>query len=221
MRGWVFGAVLGAGFMMLEPALERAANIKTLGDLLNGPRYLAICPTAELAYLFKPLRAVPIHIIGIIGLAAIIVSTAAAIINGRPKPIWKYTGYALITISAIAIAGEYVSGEYWHIGPIQVRYAAMPAFCIGAALLSSNRGYLCALAIFGLLWDISSAIFVGLKEGFTSRLPVPYWGRLDATVSGPKAFVPIIVDSAGLIFFIWLWRTKFDPLHIFNSQKFD
>ena len=122
-------------------------------------------------------------------------------------------------LSASAIAVELITESYLQVGPAQMRYLALPAYALGSAFLASDRGYLCSLAIFGLCWDLSSALFVGIKEGFSTHLPVPYWGKLDAEISGPPAWLPAAVDTAGVAFFGWLWHTKIDPLRIFSGSE--
>ncbi len=218
MKLWSFGIAMGCGMMLIEPSLERGAALATIGDLIGGPRYLSICPLGELARLLPPLRSVPITAAATLGLLLIAVSTAACL-KRRDGTRWRTAGLVLMVLAALTLVSEFAAGGRFHIGPAQVRYIALPAYAVGSALAAADRGYLCALALFGLLWDLSSALFVGISEGFSSCLPVPYWGRLDVEVSGPPAWLPATVDAAGIAFFGWLWRAGFDPLGIFSEQK--
>ena len=213
---WIFGLSFSLGMLLIEPFLERDPPLNLLGDLLTARQYLRVCPLAEFAYFFEGWRALPISLCAMAGGILLALSLWPIIFRAQWNLYYR-AGVLILAISISVLAVEFFLKEFWHLGPLQVRYAALAAAGLGAALAVRNRGYLCAMALAAFVWDISSAIFWAGLHGPLARLPVPYWGRLTSQVSGPPALVPIVVDTLLFLVFAAFWKSSLDPLKIFRD----
>jgi len=212
---WPFAPVYALGMALLEPWLERNPPLRLLLELRHAKKYLLVCPLGELVYFFKPLGRVPVRAAAITGLVLALAAMAVSGLRFKNRRLNRL-GIYFCFLSMLELALEFYLRREFYLGPAQLRYLAMPGLGLGIFLLARDRGFLAGLVIAGFAWDLSSAIFwAGLNADLFARLPVPYWGTLDAAGSGAPALVPIMVDSLGICLGVYIAVSERDPLRVF------
>lgn len=203
--------------MLIEPKLGR---VERLGDLLESEQYLFIAPTGELAYFIPVTRRVstswaaavslPLFLLGLI--------PAASRVKKKGLDFHSAAGLTLMSVGLFAMGAEYAAKREWVLaGRIGARYLAMSMVSVGAFLICRDRRFLAALGAGGFTWDLSSALFWAYLSGSPgARVPVPWRHHFgDEEAMGAPCWQVALLDAAAIRFFVWIDRSRFDPLRLF------
>lgn len=217
----LFGADMVVALALIEPAMGR---LERLGDALEAKQYLLIMPTGELAYLFPPAREWPVPLLGKIGCGMLAAGLLPALYRLRRKGLDRPSaaGWAMVLAGSAMMAAEYLSGGEWVLfRRIGARYLASAMIAVGSFLGVRDRAYLAALGIGGFSWDLSSAVFwARLRGSWRATVPVPWYHHFDQEEGrGAPCWLVALADTCGILYFIWVARSRMDPLRLFDEEE--
>lgn len=207
------------GLALIEPAM---GQLEKLGDTLEAKQYLFIMPTGEISYLLPAVRQIPVHTMGLLGAAMLLVGLIPAAARLRKKGLdgWSALGWFLVVTGFALLASEYrARGEWMLFRRFGVRYLAFTMIVIGSFLAFRYKRYLVTYGIAGFNWDLSSAVFwAALQRDPRATVPTGWYHHFDREEGrGGPCWLIGLVDLLGLTFFLWLAGNEFDPLRLFED----